>query len=100
MKLPQLNEYLQTLATIGAIAGLVLVAYEVRQSNNFAISEAVSRNYSNGLSRQLSLLDAQIAETLEKAMTRQASELTLTEKIDLKNRYRRRLKEITEIAAP
>jgi hypothetical protein len=83
MKFAQINDYLQTLATVGAIAGLILVAYEVRQSNNFAISEAASWNCSNGLNRQLGLLDAEVAETLAKAMTKQASELILTEKIVL-----------------
>ncbi len=47
MKLSQFNDYLQTLATLGAVLGLLLVGYEVRQSNRIASSDLSSAIWSN-----------------------------------------------------
>ena len=44
MKFSAINEYLQTFATLGAIVGLLTVAYEIQQSNRVAVSENAAGN--------------------------------------------------------
>ena len=39
MKLSDINEYIQTLAALGAIVALIAVAYEIRQSRDIAIAD-------------------------------------------------------------
>lgn len=82
MKLSNLNDYLQTLATMGAIVGLLLVGYEVRQSNSIARSQNASASWTNWLDTANSRIDSGIAKTLAKSMTR-PEDLSLEEKIDL-----------------
>lgn len=45
MRLSQLNEWLQVLAAIGVLAGLVLVAYEVNQNTSVAMAEHSRETY-------------------------------------------------------
>ena len=40
MRVPKLNEWLNFLASIGVLAGLLLVAYEIRQTNSVVFAEA------------------------------------------------------------
>ena len=40
MQVPKLNEWLNFLASIGVLAGLLLVAYEIRQTNSVVFAEA------------------------------------------------------------
>ena len=82
MKFLAINEYLQTLATLGAIVGLLAVAYEIQQSNRVALSESAADNWSQWVSTSAALLESDIAEIRAKAMT-SPEELTLAEKIDL-----------------
>jgi hypothetical protein len=82
MKLSNLNDYLQTLATMGAIVGLLLVGYEVRQSNNIAVSQNTSANWTNWLDTANSRIESGLARTIAKSMTR-PDELTLEEKVVL-----------------
>jgi hypothetical protein len=82
MKLSNLNDYLQTLATMGAIVGLLMVGYEVRQSNYIATSQAASANWTNWVNTKNSQIDSNIARTIAKSMTR-PDELSLEEKIEL-----------------
>ena len=82
MKFLAINEYLQTLATLGAIVGLIAVAYEIQQSNRIAGSETAAANWSQWISSNIGLIDSDIAEIRAKAMTN-PEELTRAEKIDL-----------------
>jgi hypothetical protein len=82
MKFAQINDYLQTLATFGAIIGLLIVAYEVRETHSISVREMASANWTNVLDRRLSLLDSGVSATLEKSMMN-PDELTLREKTDL-----------------
>ena len=82
MKLLALNEYLQTLATLGAIVGLIAVAYEIQQSNRVATSQGAAETWSQWLSTSTALIESDIALTRAKAMTN-PEELSLAEKIDL-----------------
>lgn len=82
MKFLAINEYLQTIATLGAIVGLLAVAYEIQQSNRIAISENAAENWSQWVSTSAALIESDIAETLAKGMT-SPEELTLAEKIDI-----------------
>ena len=82
MKFSAINEYLQTFATLGAIVGLLTVAYEIQQSNRVAESEAIAEVWSQWISTSTALIESDIAVTRAKAMT-SPEELTLVEKIDL-----------------
>ena len=82
MKFLAINEYLQTLATLGAIVGLIAVAYEIQQSNRVAVSENAADNWSQWVSTSTALIESEIAVTRAKAMT-SPEELTLAEKINL-----------------
>ncbi|WOJ92068.1 hypothetical protein R0135_09745 [Congregibacter variabilis] len=80
MKLSQFNDYVQTLATIGAIAGLILVAYEIRQSTRIAVAESYRDGYVAINDLILSGLESGIAGPLIKAET-QPDALTPEEKM-------------------
>ena len=82
MKFLAINEYLQTLATLGAIVGLLAVAYEIQQSNRVAQSENIADVWGQWISTSTALIESEIAETRAKAMT-SPEKLTLAEKIDL-----------------
>jgi hypothetical protein len=82
MKLSDLNEYLQTIAAIGAIIALAAVGYEIRQSNRIATQQQLSNNWSTWVEHAGNSLDSGIAETLAKSMA-VPGELSLEEKIDL-----------------
>ena len=45
MQTSKLNEWLQVAASVGVIIGLLVVAYEVRQSNLYAEAEAARSNF-------------------------------------------------------
>ncbi|WOJ93804.1 hypothetical protein R0135_01225 [Congregibacter variabilis] len=80
MKLSQLNDYVQTLATIGAIAGLLLVAYEIRQSTRIALAESYRDGNLNSVNMLLIGLESGISGPLIKAET-QPEALTPEEKM-------------------
>ena len=82
MKLSEINEYLQTLATLGALVGLLVVAYEVRQSNTIAVADSTSAVWTNWTASSMSLMDSGFSKTRAKSMTI-PEDLTLPEKIDL-----------------
>jgi hypothetical protein len=80
MKVSQFNDFVQMLATIGAIAGLVLVAYEIRQSTLTAVAESHRESHVLANDLILSTIDSGIAGPLMKAET-QPDALTLKEKM-------------------
>lgn len=82
MKLSAINEYLQTLTTIGAILGLILVAYEVRHANRLAISQATSTSWVSWRENAESSLASGIAKTVAKSVEA-PEELTLEDKMNL-----------------
>ena len=82
MKISDLNEYIQTLAAVGAIVALLAVGYEIRQSNRIALQETTSSNWSNWISMAGQHMESGISRILAKSMTN-PNDLTLAEKIDL-----------------
>ena len=80
MKLSQINDYIQTLATIGAIAGLVLVAYEIRQSTRIALAESYRDGSLAVVGMLLSGLESGVSGPVMKAET-QPEALTPEEKM-------------------
>ncbi len=46
MNTSKLNDWMQILTSLGVLAGLVLVAHEIRQNTEFAIAEASRETYS------------------------------------------------------
>ena len=82
MKLSDLNEYIQTLAALGAIVALVGVGYEIRHSNRIAIQEATSANWTNWVDFMGYKLESGVSKTIAKSMTNPEA-LTLGDKIDL-----------------
>lgn len=82
MKVSQLNDYIQTLATIGAIAGLLLVAYEIRQSTRIALAES----YRDGTISVVDLLSSGLESGISGSIIRAEIEpeaLTPAEKMNL-----------------
>jgi hypothetical protein len=82
MKLSDLNEYVQTVAALGAIVALLTVGFEIRESNRIATQSAISTNWSNWIEYSANELETGISNTLAKSMTT-PEELTLNEKIDM-----------------
>ena len=82
MKLSGLNEYIQTAAALGAILGLIIVGFELRQSNRIATQQAVSNNWSNWISSTIAEIESGVSKTRAKSMTN-PDDLTLEEKINL-----------------
>ncbi|MEH6586172.1 MAG: hypothetical protein V7720_06420 [Halioglobus sp.] len=82
MKLSELNDYIQTIAALGAIIALVAVGFQIQQSNRIATQEAVSNNWSNWIQTSVGLIESGISATRAKSMSN-PDDLTLEEKIDL-----------------
>ena len=82
MRFAQVNDYLQTLATLGALIGLLAVGYEVRQTNRIALAEVSSNSWTNWAVSAVAEIDSGVADTLATAMTDPAS-LTLADRIRL-----------------
>ena len=82
MKLSDFNEYLQTVAALGAIVALLVVGYEIRESNRIATQQALSSNWSNWIEQSMGDIESGVSRTLAKSRLR-PGELTLAEKIDL-----------------
>jgi hypothetical protein len=86
VKIAQANEYLQTLATIGAIVGLLVVGYEIRQSNVLATQQTKSQYWTNWVEMSTSFVDTDIYELLVKA-EREPKNLALAEQLRLEDYY-------------
>jgi hypothetical protein len=82
MKLSSLNEYIQTAAALGAILGLIIVGFEIRQSNRIATQQAVSNNWSNWIASSIAEIESGVSKTRAKSMAN-PDDLTLEEKINL-----------------
>lgn len=82
MKLSQLNNYIQTLATIGAIFGLLLVSYEIQQSGRVARAESSSANWIAQSEAALMAIESGVGSALLNSMM-SPNELTIEEKLDL-----------------
>lgn len=86
MKAQQLNDWLQVIATIGVVVGLMFVAMELRESSRMATEQgisAMSGAYSNFLSR---LDDPSSREILVRAMD-ESEELSIQESLHLMSLY-------------
>jgi hypothetical protein len=82
MRLSKLNDYIQTLATIGAIAGLILVAFEIRQSSRIAMAQSISTSLIAQSEGIMASIDTEVTATLVKSITN-PEDLTTTEKMNL-----------------
>lgn len=82
MKLSDLNEYVQTIAGLGAIVALLVVGYEIRESNRIATQNVISINWSNWIEYSANHLEADVSEIVARLMT-DPDELTLEDKIDI-----------------
>ena len=67
MNTERLNEWLQIAASAGVIVGLLLVAYEVRQSNVYASAEAVRSSITGWQDISVSEYETDIATLYVKA---------------------------------
>lgn len=68
MQISRLNDWLQILASLGVILGLLLVAYELRESNRFATSEAVKGIEDCFNDAAISEIETDIAELIVKSV--------------------------------
>ena len=68
MNSAKLNDWLQIVAAIGVIGGLLLVAYELRQNTEHAISESVRVLYAEYRTIIKSEYESDIAELLVKSI--------------------------------
>jgi hypothetical protein len=82
MKPNQINEYVQTVAAVFAIAGILLLGYELRQSNRIAISEDASVSWGHWINTSTAWIESDIASVRAKSM-QNPDALSLEEKIDL-----------------
>jgi len=82
VKLSQANEYLQTLAIIGAIVGLMVLGYEFRQSNELATQQTKSQFWTNWVELSTGMLGTDIHSVLAKAV-RDPGSLTLPEQMKM-----------------
>ena len=90
LKLSKLNDYLQTIATVGAVVGLLAVVYEVRQSTRIAVA-TLDFEVSNNLSQinELLLGNPKLEDLINRANT--GGEIAKSEEITLFNFNRRLL---------
>jgi hypothetical protein len=82
MKLSDLNEYLQTLAGLGALVALMAVGYEIREGNRIASQQAASVSWIQWIEATSSDLESGISRVRAKAAL-SPDELTLQDKMDL-----------------
>jgi len=82
MKKSNINDYVQLAATIGIAVGLVLVGFQIRQSNTIAFQETVSSNWATHVETQLAQFDSDVPDAIAKSMTN-PDELTLAELIKI-----------------
>ena len=86
MKLSEINEYVQTVAALFAIAGIVFVGIQVRQSNRFAESDFIAAFYDAQIELQSVAIDAGVYAAVAKSM-KAPTELTLAELLELDTHY-------------
>ncbi|WP_439107312.1 hypothetical protein [Congregibacter sp.] len=80
MNLSNLNDYLQTLATVGAIIGLLMVGYQVSESNRIASQQMASSAFNLWTQAAISEVESGVLNTVAKSLTN-PDELTLTDKL-------------------
>jgi hypothetical protein len=90
MKLSELNEYIQTMAGLGALVALMAVGYEIREGNRIASQQAASVSWIQWIESTSSDLESGISGILAKAAL-SPDELTLEEKMDLDLLLQRRI---------
>jgi len=78
----KINEWLQILASLGVLAGLLLVAYEIRDSNRLATSESVQALDSCFVNISRSEYETNIAEAIVKSFE-DPTQLSAAEKLQL-----------------
>jgi len=78
----KLHDWLNLLAAVGVLVGLVFVALELRQNNEIAYQQAVSANWNTWTGLEMSLIESDYPEVFAKSIM-QPDELTLAEQITL-----------------
>ena len=87
MKREEISDWIQILATIGVVAGLLLVALELRQNSNLARADMNSQAGLAAQSIQSALRDREFAVVFRKSIE-QPHELELEEKLMMHGYYR------------
>jgi hypothetical protein len=82
MKLSELNEYIQSIAALGAIIALIAVGYEIRQGNRIASQQAASVSWIQWIEAASSDLESGVSRVRAKAAL-SPEELTLQDKMEL-----------------
>ena len=67
MKLNEINEYVQTGAAVVAIVGILLLGYELRQSNMLATQQATSESWASWQNWYGSILESGVSEAVAKS---------------------------------
>lgn len=68
MQASRINEWLQVVASVGVLIGLLFVAYEVRQSNIYAAAEAERSNLAGWEQISISEYETEIADIYAKSI--------------------------------
>jgi len=87
MKREAVGDWVQIIATTGVVAGLLLVAIELRQNSNLARAEMNSQTGFAWQSTQSALRDPEFAAVFRKSIE-QPNELDLNERIMMHGYYR------------
>ena len=90
MKLADVNEYIQTMAGLGALVALMAVGWEIREGNRIATQQAASVSWIQWIEVASSDLESGIARVAAKAAL-SPEELTLQEKMEIDTFYQRRI---------
>jgi hypothetical protein len=90
MKLADLNEYIQTLAGLGALVALMAVGWEIREGNRIASQQAASVSWIQWIETASADLESGISEVTAKAELK-PDELTLQDKMDMDLWLQRRI---------
>ena len=90
MKLSDVNEYIQTVAGLGALVALMAVGWEIREGNRIATQQAASVSWIQWIEVQSSDLESGIARVTAKAAL-SPEELTLQDKMELDAFLQRRI---------
>lgn len=96
MKLSEINEYAQTVATIFAIAGIVFVGIQVQQSNRFADADFIAEFYDTQLTMINAAIDSDIYATVAKSIEA-PTQLSLEELFELNAYFLAKLTQMSKI---
>jgi hypothetical protein len=88
MKLAEVNEYIQTVAGLGALVALMAVGWEIREGNRIATQQAESVSWIQWIDVASSDLESGVARVAAKAAI-SPEELTLQDKMELNTLFAR-----------